>query len=97
MIPKKRHDYHDKKIAIVGSGPAGLSCAYFLALDGYTITVFEKEECLGGMLTLGIPSFRLEKDVVDAEIEIIRGMGVEFRTVVEVGKDITLDQLRAEG
>lgn len=97
VIPKKRHDYHDKKIAIVGSGPAGLSCAYFLALDGYTITVFEKEERLGGMLTLGIPSFRLEKDVVDAEIEIIRGMGVEFRTGVEVGKDITLDQLRAEG
>ncbi len=97
FVPNKRHNYSDKKIAIVGAGPAGLSCAYFLALDGYTVTVFEKEEKLGGMLTLGIPSFRLEKDVVNAEIEILREMGVEFKTGVEVGKDITLDQLRNEG
>lgn len=97
FIPEKRHDYSDKKIAIVGAGPAGLSCAYFLALDGYSITVFEKEQKLGGMLTLGIPSFRLEKDVVEAEIEILKEMGVQFKTGVEVGKDVTLDQLRAEG
>lgn len=97
FIPEKRHNYSDKKIAIVGAGPAGLSCAYFLALDGYSITVFEKEQKLGGMLTLGIPSFRLEKDVVEAEIEILKEMGVQFKTGVEVGKDVTLDQLRAEG
>ncbi|RRD94681.1 FAD-dependent oxidoreductase [Clostridiales bacterium COT073_COT-073] len=97
VLPEKRHDYSDKKVAIIGSGPAGLSCAYYLALDGYTITVFEKEQKLGGMLTMGIPAFRLEKDVVEAEIEMIRDMGVEFRTGIEVGKDITLDELRAEG
>lgn len=96
-IPKKRHDYSDKKIAVIGAGPAGLSCAYYLALDGYTITVFEKEEKPGGMLTLGIPAFRLQKDVVNAEIEILRAMGVEIRTGVEVGKDITLDALRQDG
>ena len=97
FLPTKRHDYSDKKIAIVGAGPAGLSCAYYLALDGYTITVFEKEQKLGGMLTMGIPAFRLEKDVVAAEIEIIREMGVEFRTGVEVGRDVTLDELRSQG
>lgn len=97
IIPKKRHDYSDKKIAIVGAGPAGLSCAYYLALDGYTITVFEKEKKLGGMLTMGIPSFRLEKDVVEAEIDIIKEMGVEFKTGVEVGKDVTLEELRKQG
>lgn len=97
IIPKKRHDYHDKKIAIIGGGPAGLSCAYYLALDGYDITVFEKETRLGGMLTLGIPEFRLEKDVVDAEIEIIKAMGVTFKTGIEIGKDITIPQLRNQG
>ncbi len=97
VVPGKRHDYSDKKIAIVGAGPAGLSCAYYLALDGYSITVFEKEKKLGGMLTMGIPSFRLEKDVVEAEIEIIKAMGVEFRTGVEVGKDVTLEELRKQG
>ncbi len=97
FVPVKRHEYSDKKIAIVGAGPAGLSCAFFLALDGYSITVFEKEQKLGGMLTLGIPSFRLEKDVVEAEIEVLKEMGVEFKTGVEVGKDVTLDQLRTEG
>ena len=96
FVPKKRHDY-GKKIAIVGGGPAGLSCAYYLAIDGYKVTVFEKQKALGGMLTLGIPSFRLEKEVVNAEIEILREMGVEFKTGVEVGKDITIDQLRKEG
>ncbi|GFN34784.1 FAD-dependent oxidoreductase [Tepidimicrobium xylanilyticum] len=95
-IPKKRHDY-GKKIAIIGSGPSGLSCAYYLAIDGYKVTVFEKQEVLGGMLTLGIPSYRLEKDVINAEIDILRELGVEFKTGVEVGKDITLDELRKEG
>ncbi|MEA4915614.1 MAG: FAD-dependent oxidoreductase [Christensenella sp.] len=97
FIPKKRYDCSDKKIAIVGAGPAGLACAYFLALDNYDITVFEKEERLGGMLTMGIPSFRLEKEVVDAEIEVLKELGVKFKTGVEVGKDVTLDELRAQG
>ena len=96
-IPAKRYDCSDKKIAIVGAGPAGLSCAYFLALDNYDVTVFEKEQRLGGMLTMGIPSFRLEKEVVDAEIEVLKELGVKFKTGVEVGKDITLDELRAQG
>jgi NADPH-dependent glutamate synthase beta subunit-like oxidoreductase len=97
FIPKKRQNYGDKKVAIIGAGPSGLSCAYYLALDGYDITVFEKQKKLGGMLTMGIPSFRLEKDVVDAEIEVLRELGVKFQTGVEVGKDVTLDKLRSQG
>lgn len=97
FIPAKRHDYSDKKIAIIGSGPSGLTCAYDLALDGYDITVFEKEQKLGGMLTLGIPSYRLEKDVLNAEIEVIKEMGVKFVTGVEIGKDLTLEDLRKQG
>ena len=86
-----------QKIAIIGGGPAGLSCAYYLAERGYKPTVFEKESRPGGMLTNGIPSFRLEKDVVEAEIDIIKAMGVEFKCGVEVGKNVTIEQLRAEG
>ena len=88
---------YTEKIAVIGAGPAGLSCAYYLAVKGYPVTVFEKEDKLGGMLTLGIPSFRLDKDIVNAEIEILRELGVKFRTGVEVGKDVTLDALRADG
>ena len=88
---------YEEKIAVIGSGPAGLTCAYYLALKGYPVTVFEKEKELGGMLTLGIPSFRLEKDVIRAEIDILRDLGVQFKTGVTVGTDITLDALRAEG
>ncbi|MDC7286954.1 FAD-dependent oxidoreductase [Blautia schinkii] len=95
-IPPKR--YHlGNKIAIIGGGPAGLSCAYYLSIDDYDVTVFEKEEKLGGMLALGIPSFRLEKEVLEAEIDVLKEMGVKFRTGVEVGRDITLEELRSEG
>jgi len=96
FIPKKRHAYGNK-IAIIGGGPAGLSCAYYLAIDGYDVTVFEKEKMLGGMLAFGIPSFRLEKDVINAEIDILRELGVSFKTGIEIGKDISLDDLRKEG
>lgn len=101
-IPEKRTrredtSGYDEKIAVIGSGPAGLSCAYYLAKMSYPVTVFERDEVPGGMLTLGIPSFRLEKDVVSAEIDVLREMGVEFRCGVEVGRDITLDELRAQG
>lgn len=95
-IPKLMHEY-GKKIAVIGGGPSGLSCAYYLAIDGYKVTVFEKQRELGGMLTLGIPSFRLEKGVVKAEIDILKELGVEFRTGVEVGRDISLNDLRAQG
>ncbi len=95
-MPKVRHQY-GKKIAVVGAGPAGLSCAYYLAIEGYKVTVFEKQKVLGGMLTLGIPNFRLEKDVVNAEIDILKELGVEFRTGVEIGKDISLRDLRENG
>lgn len=97
FIPKKRHNYHDKKIAIIGSGPTGLACAYDLAIDGYDVTVFEKQKKLGGMLMLGIPTYRLEKDVIEAEIDVIREMGVTFKTGIEVGKDISIQDLREQG
>jgi len=96
-IPTKRHAYNDKKIGIIGSGPAGLACAYDLAIDGYDVTVFEKDTKLGGMLMQGIPSYRLEKDVLEAEIGIIREMGVKFETSVDVGKHLTLQNLREKG
>ncbi len=86
-----------EKIAIIGGGPAGLSCAYYLATMGYKPTVFEKNEKPGGMLRYGIPSYKLEKEVIDAEIDIMREIGVEIKTGVEVGKDITIAQLREQG
>ncbi len=86
-----------EKIAIVGAGPAGLSCAYYLAEKGYRPTVFEKNERPGGMLVYGIPSYKLEKDVVAAEVDVMRQMGVEIKCGVEVGKDVTLDELRKQG
>ena len=88
---------YTEKIAIIGAGPAGMSCAYYLANKGYPVTVFDRNPVPGGMLTLGIPAFRLEKDVLNAEIDILREMGVEFRCGVEVGRDVTIQQLRDEG
>ena len=87
-----------EKVAVIGAGPAGLSCAFFLAEKGYlNVTIFEKNQEPGGMLRYGIPNYKLEKEVIDAEIDIIRQMGVEIKCGIEVGKDITLDQLRKEG
>ena len=88
---------YTEKIAVIGAGPAGMSCAYYLAQKGYPVTVFDRNPVPGGMLTLGIPSFRLEKDVLNDEIDILKEMGVEFRCGVEVGKDVTIQQLRGEG
>ena len=86
-----------EKIAVIGAGPAGMSCAYYLAKQGYPVTVFDRNPVPGGMLTLGIPNFRLEKDVLNAEIDVLREMGVTFRCGVEIGRDITIQQLRDEG
>ena len=96
VIPKVDGEFSEK-IAVIGAGPAGMSCAYYLAEKGYRPTVFEKEARPGGMLMNAIPSFRLEKDVVEAEIDVLRQLGVEFRCGVEVGKDVTIAQLRQEG
>lgn len=87
----------DEKIAIIGAGPAGLSCAYYLALTGYKPTIFEKNEEPGGMLRYGIPSYKLEKDLLAAEIDVIQELGVEIRCGVEIGKDITIEELREQG
>lgn len=87
----------DDKIAIIGGGPAGLSAAYYLAEIGYTPTVFEKNPTPGGMLTYGIPSYKLEKDVIEAEIDVLRKLGVEIRCSVNVGEDVTIDELRKQG
>ena len=96
FIPKITWDF-DTKVAVIGSGPAGISCAYYLAEKGYKVTVFEKELKPGGMLTNGIPNFRLDKNVVDAEIDVLRALGVKFRCGVEVGKDVTIPELREQG
>ncbi len=87
----------EEKIAIVGAGPAGMSAAYYLRCKGYPVTVFERGDKAGGMLLNGIPSFRLEKDVIAAEIEVLKTMGVEFRFGIDVGSDVTIQQLRDEG
>ena len=87
----------DYKMAVIGAGPAGLSCAYYLRTRGYDVTVFEKDPQPGGMLQYGIPSFRLEKDVLAAEIDVLRQMGVEFRCGIEVGRDVTLTELKEQG
>jgi NADPH-dependent glutamate synthase beta subunit-like oxidoreductase/NAD-dependent dihydropyrimidine dehydrogenase PreA subunit len=96
FVPEKIFD-RTERIAVIGAGPGGLSCAYFLAVNGYKVTVFEKQIKLGGMLTLGVPSFKLDKKVVESEIEVLRELGVEFKTGVEIGKDVTLDDLRRQG
>jgi len=96
IVPSQKGEFTEK-VAIIGAGPAGLSCAYYLALKGYKPTIFEKSNYPGGMLRYGIPSFVLENNVIDAEIEIIKELGVEIKCGVEVGKDITLDELRSQG
>src|SRR5574344_1053037 len=100
-VPKKVvasvHGHFDEKIAIIGSGPAGMSAAYYLALAGFKPTVFEKDKKAGGMMMYGIPSYKLEKDVLQAEIDIIKELGVEVKCGIEVGKDISIKELKKEG
>ena len=97
VIASNRLTQWDQKIAVIGAGPAGLSAAYYLAVKGYKPTVFEKNARPGGMMTYGIPSYKLEKDVIEAEIDVLRELGVEIKCGVEIGKDIVLDELREEG
>jgi heterodisulfide reductase subunit A-like polyferredoxin len=95
-VPAKKEP-KPQKVAIIGAGPAGLTCAYFLAIEGYSVTVFEKLPVLGGMLSVGIPAYRLPREIIADEIQIIRELGAEFKTGVEIGKDFTIGQLRREG
>ncbi|MCR5760840.1 MAG: FAD-dependent oxidoreductase [Sphaerochaetaceae bacterium] len=87
----------NEKIAIIGAGPAGLSAAYYLAVMGYSPVVYEKNARPGGMMTYGIPTYKLEKDVIDAEIDVLKTLGVEIKCGVEVGKDITISDLKKQG
>ncbi|MCI8583444.1 MAG: FAD-dependent oxidoreductase [Dorea sp.] len=97
VIASNRLTQWEQKIAIIGAGPAGLSAAYYLATKGYKPVIFEKNARPGGMMTYGIPSYKLEKDVIEAEIDVLRALGVEIKCGIEVGKDITLNELREEG
>ena len=86
---------HDtgKKVAVIGAGPAGLGCADILARNGVSVTVYEKQPEIGGLLMFGIPEFKLEKEVVKRRREIFEGMGIEFKTGIEVGKDIAFQEI----
>lgn len=93
ITPKPPENRTGKKIAIVGSGPAGLACADELNKKGHSITVFEKNEFIGGLLTLGIPNFKLEKDIVNRRVNLMKSEGIEFQINIEIGKDILLSEL----
>lgn len=95
-IEEKPKREKEGKVAIVGSGPGGLTCAHYLALEGYKVTIFESQEIPGGMLAVGIPDFRLPKDVLKYEIDRIKRLGVEIKTNTTVGKDVSLDKLKEE-
>jgi len=85
-----------KRVAVIGGGPAGLSCAYQLALKGHAVTIFDEHEHLGGMMRYGIPGFRTPREVLDAEIERILKLGIETRQKCRIGTDVTLEQLRKD-
>ena len=89
FVPKVKESKNEK-VAIVGAGPAGLTAAYYLAIEGYSVTVFEKLPVLGGMLTVGIPAYRLPRDIIESEIQVMKDLGVQFKTGVEIGKDFTI-------
>ena len=97
VLPAAAEEKRDEKVAVIGSGPAGLSTAYFLAMKGYKVTIYEKLPVAGGMMAVGIPEYRLPRNLLQREIDIIRDMGVEIRTGVTFGKDITFDSLKADG
>jgi len=96
VVEEEPKEQREERIAVVGSGPGGLTCAYYLALEGYKVTVFESYPVAGGMLAIGIPEFRLPKDVLKYEIDRIRKLGVEIKTNTTIGKDIPLDKLKED-
>ena len=96
-LPLKPAPSNGRKVAVVGSGPAGLSCAHYLGLKGYQVTVLEAMPEAGGLFVAGIPEYRLPREVVRKEIELIKSLGVEIKTGVTVGQDVTLDDLRSQG
>ena len=94
-VPKKKPPKKER-VAVVGAGPAGLSAAYYLAIEGYPVTVFEKLPVAGGMMAVGIPEFRLPRKILQTEIDVIRKLGVVIRPGVEVGKDIRFEALQKD-
>jgi len=95
-LPEKR-PATGKRAAIIGAGPAGLSAAWFLAQLGHGVTIFERQEAPGGMLRYGIPSYRMPRETLDAEIDIIHSLGVDIQYGVDFGRNITLESLKADG
>jgi len=93
----KKEEMRSEKVAVIGAGPAGLSCAYYLALKGYPVTIFERLGEPGGMAAMGIPDYRLPRNIVGYEAEIVQRLGVEIRYNTQVGKDITLSQMFEQG
>jgi len=94
-IPEKKPD-KEERVAVIGAGPTGLSVAYYLAIEGYPVTIFEKLPVAGGMMAVGIPEFRLPRDILQAEIDVIKRLGAEIRLDVEIGKDISFADLQKE-
>lgn len=94
--PEKASD-KGKKVAVIGAGPGGMTAAYYLALKGYGVTVIEDLPMAGGMMMVGIPRYRLPREVIDREVEMIRDLGVEFRFNTRFGRDVAMDSLREEG
>lgn len=95
-IPKFTNEIKDKKIAIIGGGPAGLSCATYLARNGYMVTIFEKYDKLGGILAHGIPDFRLDKEILQKQINKILDLGIEVKYNASLGKDYKIEELEKE-
>jgi len=97
LTASRKNVARGQKVAVIGAGPAGLACAHDLALMGYRVTVFEASECAGGMMVHGIPEFRLPRSLIDKEVEVIRGLGVELKLRSPLGPEFGLRELRAQG
>lgn len=95
-VPPKKGNKKNK-VAVIGAGPAGLTAAYYLAVEGYKVTIFEAMPQPGGWLTYGIPEFRLPRDIMNAEIDVVRKLGVEIKTGVTIGRDISFEDLKKQG